>query len=124
MAYIKQFGIILGVSFAAELMRYLLPLPIPASVYGLVLMLAALKLGIIKLAWVKDAGLFLVGLLQLMFIPAAVGLMVSYTGFREILPQSVIAIIVSTALVIAVTGLVAQGVQKIGAKRNKINNHK
>ena len=114
MVYVKQFGIILGVTFIAEIVRFLTPLPIPASVYGLVLMLIALKTGIIKLEWVKDAGLFLVGLLQLMFIPPAVGLIISYTGFSDILPQSILAILLSTTLVIAVTGIVVQRVQKIG----------
>ena len=112
----KQFGIILGVTFLAEIIRALTPLPIPASVYGLILMLAALKSGLIKLEWVKDAGMFLVGLLQLMFIPAATGLIVSYTGFKEILPQSILAIICSTVLVIAITGIVVQRIQKIGKK--------
>jgi holin-like protein len=112
MAYVKQFGIILFVTFIAEIIRFVVPLPIPASVYGLVLMLAALKTKIIKPERVKDAGLFLVGILQLMFIPAAAGLIDSYAGFRDILPQSIFVILLSASLVIAVTGLVAQGVVK------------
>ena len=116
MAYIKQFGIILGVTFAAEIVRYVVPLPIPAGVYGLLMMLGALKAGFIKLEWVKEAGLFLVGLLQLMFIPAAVGLIDSYTGFRDILPQSIVAVLVTTTLVIAVTGAVVQAIQKRSEK--------
>ena len=112
MAYIRQFGIILGVSFTAEIIKFAVPAPIPASVYGLVLMLAALKTGIIKLEWVKDAGLFLVGMLQLIFIPAAVGLTVSYSGFIDILPQSIAVVLLSTAFVIAITGHVVQAVRK------------
>ena len=38
MKYVKQFGIILLISFAGEALNYLLPLPVPASIYGLVLM--------------------------------------------------------------------------------------
>ncbi|MCL2058483.1 MAG: CidA/LrgA family protein [Oscillospiraceae bacterium] len=123
MAYIKQFGIILGVTFVAEIIRFLVPLPIPAGVYGLVLMLVALKTGLIKLEWVKDAGLFLVGLLQLMFIPAAVGLIDSYAGFSDILPQSILAVLVSTTLVIAATGVVVQRALKRTLKRSdKVKN--
>ena len=49
MKFMKQFGIILAITFLGELLRYLLPLPIPASIYGLVLMLLVLKLGVVKL---------------------------------------------------------------------------
>jgi len=118
MVYIKQFGIILGVTFAAEIVRYCVPLPVPASIYGLLLMLFLLKTGAVKLDQVKDAAYFLVGILQLIFIPATVGLLVSYVEFRDILPQSVAVILFSSAIVIAVTGRAAQGVHN-AAIRNK-----
>jgi holin-like protein len=117
MAYVRQFGIILGVTLAAELIKTVSPLPVPAGVYGLILMLAALKTGVIKLHWVDDAAMFLVGHLQLMFIPAAAGLMASYGEIRGILPQSVLLIIISTAFVTAATGLAVQGVQRLGGKK-------
>ena len=44
MKYVKQFGIILLISFAGEALNYLLPLPVPASIYGLVLMFLCLQL--------------------------------------------------------------------------------
>ena len=49
MKYIKQFILILAISFAGELRKYLLPLPVPASIYGMVLMFLALLTGVIKL---------------------------------------------------------------------------
>ena len=49
MKYVKEFGIILIVSLVGELLNYFLPLPVPASIYGLVLMFLCLMLGIIKL---------------------------------------------------------------------------
>ena len=54
MKYVKQFAIILLVSLAGELMSFLLPLPVPASIYGLVLMLFSLLTGLIKLDAVHD----------------------------------------------------------------------
>ena len=48
MKYVKQFSIILLITFVGELLHYLIPLPIPASVYGLVLMLIALQTGLVK----------------------------------------------------------------------------
>ena len=54
MKYIKQFILILAISFVGELLKYLLPLPVPASIYGMVLMFAALLTGLIKLEHVRE----------------------------------------------------------------------
>ena len=54
MKYVKQFGIILVVSLIGELLNFLIPLSIPASIYGLVLMLGCLQLHIIPLSEVKE----------------------------------------------------------------------
>ena len=50
MKYIKQLSIILLISFLGELIHYLLPLPIPASIYGLILLFVALLTGIVPLS--------------------------------------------------------------------------
>ena len=60
MKYLRQFCIILLVSALGEGLHILLPLPVPASVYGLVLMLGALASGILKLEQVEEAADFLV----------------------------------------------------------------
>jgi holin-like protein len=121
MAYIKQFGIILGVTFAAEIVRYFVPLPVPASIYSLILMLLLLITKVIKPEQVRDAALFLVGILQLIFISAAVGLIESYSEFSGVLLQSVIIIIVSSVIVTVATGLTAQGIQNAAARKAKKN---
>ena len=59
MKYVKEFGIILIVSLVGELLNYFLPLPVPASIYGLVLMFLCLMLGVIKLSDVHDTACFL-----------------------------------------------------------------
>ena len=74
MKYLKQFGIILGLSLLGELLNYLIPLPVPASIYGLVLMFLCLHFKVIKLGDVKETAVFLIEIMPLMFIPAAVGL--------------------------------------------------
>ena len=110
MKYVRQFAIILVISFLGEILKAILPLPIPASIYGLVLMLAALILKIIPLEAVKDAGKFLIEIMPLMFIPAAVGLTQSWGRIRPILLPLVIVTVVSTVLVMAVSGRVTQAV--------------
>ena len=119
MAHIRQFAIILGISFLGELLGALIPLPIPASIYGLVLMFAGLCSGLIKLEDVKDAGRFLIDIMQLMFIPAAVSLMASWDVLKGmIVPVSVI-MVVSTFVVMGVTGSVTQAALKRGHVRKE-----
>ena len=75
MKYLRQFLIILFVSFLGEVLNYLIPLPIPASIYGILLMFLALELHIIPLSAVRETGRFLIEIMPVMFIPAAVGLL-------------------------------------------------
>ena len=73
MKFLRQFMIILLLSFLGEVLKMFIPLPIPASVYGLVLMLLCLVTGILKTSQVKEAAFFLIEIMPVMFIPAAAG---------------------------------------------------
>lgn len=118
MKYIKQFMIILFISFLGEVLRFFIPLPVPASIYGLILMLVVLCTGIVKLEAVKGAGDFLVEIMPLLFIPAAVGLLDSWVELKEIwLPVTVITLI-TTVFVMVVAGRVTQYVIRKGKKKN------
>ena len=112
MKYMKQFGIIMGISFAGELLKFLIPLPIPASIYGLVIMFAALCTGILKLEHVEKTADFLVNIMPLMFIPAGVGLMKEWGALSEIWLPFAVTIVVTTVVVMAVTGRVTQRVMR------------
>ena len=108
MKYIRQFGIILAITFVGELLNSLLPLPIPASIYGLVLMLILLVTGVIRLEQIKETGVFLIEIMPMMFIPAAVGLMVSWKSLQGILLEVIIITLISTVLVMVVAGKMTQ----------------
>lgn len=108
MKYIRQFALILTVSFVGEILKQLLPLPIPASIYGLVLMLTALCTGIIRLEAVKETAKFLVEIMPLMFLPAAVGLTQSWEIVRPSLLPLIVITVVSTVAVMAVSGRMTQ----------------
>nr|WP_297933494.1 CidA/LrgA family protein [uncultured Blautia sp.] len=108
MKYLRQFAIILFISLLGELFRVLIPLPIPASVYGLVLMLLALTTGILKVHQVKEASAFLIEIMPVMFIPAGVGLLESWPALRPVWIPVVLITILTTVLVMVVTGRVAQ----------------
>ena len=116
MQLLGQFGIILIVTFLGEMMHYFIPLPIPASIYGLVLMLFCLSTKIIKLLRVIDAAHFLLDIMPPMFIPAAVGLIVVWGDLQKILLPIVIITFVTTIIVMVVTG---KSSQKIIQKQRK-----
>ena len=117
MKYFKQFGVILTVSFLGEVLHAVLPLPVPASIYGLVLMLIALMTGIIPLEKVRDAGNFLIEIMPLMFIPAGVGLMTSWGLLKPILVPVLVILVATTVLTMGVGGRVTQSIMR--SKRKK-----
>ena len=119
MKYIRQFGIILTVSFLGELLYAVIPLPIPASIYGLVLMLASLITGIIPLNKVRETGSFFIEIMPLTFIPGAVGLMNSWDALRPMLIPVLVIITVTTILVMIVSGKVTQAVIQAGKKEKR-----
>ena len=108
MKYLKQFLIILGITFIGEILKMFLPLPIPASIYGMVIMLAGLMTGIIKYESVKETGKFLIEIMPLMFIPAATGLMTSWGIIRAKLFAYLAIAVITTVLVMVVSGRVTQ----------------
>ena len=107
MQYIYQLMVILGASFAGEVLNGLLPLPVPASVYGLALLFTALMTGIVKLENVEKTGSFLIATMSVYFISPSVSLMTVIARYMDSLPAVIAACLASTALVMVVTGKVA-----------------
>ena len=117
MKFLRQFMIILLLSFLGEVLRMFIPLPIPASVYGLVLMLLCLVTGILKTSQVKEAAFFLIEIMPVMFIPAAAGLIDSWKVLQPLLLPILVITVVITIFVMVVTGKIAQMIaQKRGIK--------
>lgn len=110
MKYLKQFLIILAVSFVGELLHMLLPLPIPASIYGILILFILLETRLLPLYSVKETGDFLLEIMPVMFLPAAVGIIESWETIKPSLLAYLTVTIVSTVLVMAVSGLVTQAV--------------
>lgn len=108
MKYLRQFLIILLFSFLGELLKTVLPLPVPASIYGLLLLFAALESGAVKLAAVQETGRFLIEIMPVMFIPAGVGLIDSWDALKPICIPVTVIMVVSTVIVMVVSGRVTQ----------------
>ena len=108
MKYIRQFVIILFISFIGEVLKYVLPLPIPASIYGLVLMFILLETKVLKVEAVQDAGKFLIEIMPMMFIPAGVGLLNAGDKLKPVLVPVIVIMFISTIAVMGISGKVTQ----------------
>lgn len=107
MKYVKECAIIFGLTLAGEFLNYVLPLPVPSGVYGLFLLLILLCTGILKLRDIEATGNFLLDIMPLLFVPVSVQLIDSYGLMQSILVPVVVICIVSTVVVMVVTGKTA-----------------
>ncbi len=110
MKYVFQFARIMGFCLAGELLHAILPLPIPAGIYGLVLLAAALLTGVVRLEQVKQTGDFLSSLFPLLFIPTVAGVMEQWELIAGNLLPILIALVPVTWAVMAVAGRVTQSI--------------
>ncbi len=106
MKHVKQFFIIMMITFLAEILRFVLPFQIPVSIYGLITMFLLLSTNVVKLEQVKETSSFLLEIMPVLFIPSAVALVVYWNEFKSMLVPLVVIMVVSTILVMAVSGKV------------------
>ena len=108
MKYIKQFLLILAFTLAGEILEAALPLPIPAAIYGFVLLFIALCTGIIKPGHIQQTGDFLLSILPILFVAPAAGILEHFgLILPNLLPVAGI-VIASTFVVLATAGRVTQ----------------
>lgn len=112
MKYIFQLSIIMGVSFVGEILNAMLPLQIPASVYGLIILFLLLCAKIVKLNQVEDVADFMISIMPIFFIEPTVGIMNSYGLVKGRIFPLFLAAFLSFAGVVAVTGFVSQLMMK------------
>ncbi len=123
MRFIKQLLIILGVTFVGEALHFLLPLPVPASIYGLVLMLLCLCFKVFPLRAVEETGDFLIDLMPALFVPATVGVMAAWDVLQPVLLQVALITFLSLIVVMAVSGRVTQWALRREAKHHQEEKH-
>lgn len=118
MKYIYQLFIILVVTFVGELLHYFIPIPVPASIYGLIIMLILLCTKVVKLEHVERTSDFLIEIMPLMFIPAGVGLMKSWGVLKPLIIPVVVITVISLIAVMAVSGRISQKIIKAQEKKS------
>lgn len=114
MKYLRQILVIMGFSAMGETLHHWIPIPIPASIYGMILLFLALATGILPKSWVSETGGFLVSILPLLFIVPVVGLLSCWDVVAPNLGAICAIVIVSTAVTFGVAGFATALVQKLG----------
>ena len=109
MKYLHQAVMIAAITFAAEIIKYLIPLPVPASIYGLILLFLLLQTGLVKLSQVEDIG-------NLLLVPASVSVLTVLDKIQEILLPVLIMGFLGTMAVMFITGRVAQWIVRRDGK--------
>ena len=117
MKYVLQFLIIMVFAFVGELLHYFIPLPIPASIYGIVLLFLALELKVVKVSDIEQTSSFLIAIMPLMFLPPAVGVIESWDLIQGAWLPYVVVTVVSTVVVMAVSGRVTQRIIRKGGQK-------
>ena len=95
----------------------MVPLPVPASIYGLIIMLVMLLTGVLRISSIRETSAFLIDIMPVMFIPAATGLMTSWGIIKSRIWVYLIITVVSLAAVMIVSGRVTQRVIRTEAKK-------
>ena len=105
---IRQLAILFGCLALGELIITLTHIPLPSSILGMLLLTLLLKLKVIRLEWVRSISDFLVTNIGFFFVPPGVAIMLYFDIIKAQFVPNVTASVVSTVLVLAVTGWVHQ----------------
>ena len=104
-------------AFVGELLHFFIPLPIPASIYGIVLLFLALELKVVKVSDIEQTSSFLIAIMPWMFLPPAVGVIESWDLIQGAWLPYVVVTVVSTVVVMAVSGRVTQRIIRKGGRK-------
>ena len=119
MKYITQFLYILLFCALGELLEAVIPLPIPAAIYGLVLLLIALSTGLLKEEKISATADFLISIMPILFVAPSVKILQYWGLIAPNLAAICIITVLSTFLVFTVSGLIAKWIlRRKGGKKN------
>ncbi|PSB71976.1 antiholin-like murein hydrolase modulator LrgA [Bacillus pumilus] len=117
--FLSQAFIFATVMFVSNLISMYLPIPMPASVIGLVLLFVLLTTKIVKLEQVEQLGTSLTGLISFLFVPSGISVIQSLGVMQEVGVQVIGVIIIATIMLLAATGLFSQLLMQLSEKPQK-----
>ena len=112
MKYIKQLFVIVGFSLLGELLAAVIPLPVPAAIYGIVLLFLALITGLLKAEQVSETAHYMISIMPIFFVAPTVKLMTYWDIIAPNLVPIVVILLTSTVVVFTVAGLVTQWLRR------------
>ena len=112
MKYLKQVLIITLFCLAGELLAAVIPLPVPAAIYGIVLLFTALCTGLLKKEQVEETAHYLISIMPLFFVAPTVNLLSYWGVIKPALVPICVVLLSSTVVVFAVAGLVTQWLRR------------
>ncbi|BFK80711.1 hypothetical protein I3900191A7_08560 [Clostridium baratii] len=119
MKLFREALIIFGIYLVGELIVSLTHIPIPGNIIGLLLLLLGLCTKVIKVNQVETVANFFLDHLAFFFLPAGVSLMNSFGIIKASIIQIIIVCIITTAIIIASTGLIVQFIVNLLNKNKK-----
>ncbi|MGI6031599.1 MAG: CidA/LrgA family protein [Eubacteriales bacterium] len=114
MKYLKQFTLLCLISLTGEALNHLIPLPVPASIWGMLLLFVLLVTRVVKLSQVEDTADFLFAIMPLTFIPLGAQLLVGYQEIQNDILSILAICVISTFVVYLVTALLVQAARRHG----------
>ena len=118
MKYIKQVFVILAFTLLGEVLQAWIPLPIPAAIYGLVLLFIALCTGLLKPAHIDETARWMISILPVLFVAPAVNILEHWGLIAPNLGAIVTVVLVSTVLTFVIAGHVTQWLSRKGGGGN------
>lgn len=108
MKLLKELAIYFGITFISEVIAKLLPIDIPPSIIGIVILFTLLELKVLKTEDVEMTGDYLIKIMPILFVPAGVGLIKYLDVLKIVAVPMVFVITLSTAIVMTAVGVVTQ----------------
>lgn len=119
MKYLKQFTLLCLISLVGEGLNHLVPLPVPASIWGMLLLFLLLVTKVVKLPQVEETADFLFAIMPLTFVPLGAQLVVGYKDIQNDVVAILSICIVTTFIVFLATALPVQlARRKAGKEEN------
>lgn len=110
--YLRAFALIYLCLFAGNAISALLPLAIPGSIIGMLILFALLASQILPAPWVKPGCHLMIRYMALLFVPIGVGVMNYYDLLSKQFGPIVVSCLISTLVVMLVVGFSTQLMQR------------
>lgn len=116
MKLLKEIALVLIFALTGDILAKVVDIPIPGSVIGMMLLLIALSVGMIKIQSLEQISEFLLSNLAFFFIPAGVGLINVISTVQTDVIKILAIVILSTSFVMITTGWTVQFLQGVVKK--------